>query len=102
MRKNTRLSSCVQLQYRVPERRSLGTRLDNAIMIDFFCIITKHLFVVLFAYVCRFQLTAKLCQEVLGGVVDGAIPLDDDTASVVRDTLGILTSKEIKLSSLRR
>ena len=51
---------------------------------------------------CRFQLTAKLCQEVLGGVVDGAIPLDDDSASVVRDTLSILTSKEIKLSSLRR
>ena len=52
--------------------------------------------------ICRFQLTAKLCQEVLGGVVDGAIPLDDDSASVVRDTLSILTSKEIKLSSLRR
>ena len=34
--------------------------------------------------------------------MDGAIPLDDDSASVVRDTLSILTSKEIKLSSLRR
>ena len=29
MRKNTRLSLHIQLQYCVPERRSLGTRLDQ-------------------------------------------------------------------------
>jgi len=35
-------------------------------------------------------------------VVDRAVPLDDESAGVVRDTLAILISKEIKLSSLRR
>jgi condensin-2 complex subunit D3 len=50
----------------------------------------------------RFQLTAKLCQEVLGGVVDKVILLDESSIPVIRDTLAILTSKEIKLSSLRR
>ncbi len=34
--------------------------------------------------------------------MDGAMPLDDDSAPVVRDTLAILTCREIKLSSLRR
>ena len=41
-------------------------------------------------------------QEVLGGLVDGAISLDDDGVGVVRDTLAILACKEIKLASLRR
>ena len=70
----------------------------------------------------RFQLTARLCQvqgrqhhlyvyvyqpfvhfqDILGGVVDGVIPLDDDSVGVVKDTLAILACKEIKLSSLRR
>ena len=40
--------------------------------------------------------------QVLGGLVDGVLPLDEDSASVVRDTLAILTCKEIKLTSLRR
>ncbi len=38
----------------------------------------------------------------LGGLVDGAIPLDNDSVGVVKDTLAILACKEIKLSSLRR
>ncbi len=38
----------------------------------------------------------------LGGLVDGAIPLDDNSVGVVKDTLAILACKEIKLSSLRR
>ena len=40
-------------------------------------------------------------QEVIGGLVDGAIPLDDGVG-VVKDTLAILASKEIKLTTLRR
>ena len=43
-----------------------------------------------------------LLQEILGGIVDEVIPLDDDSVGVVRDTLAVLKSKEIKLSSLRR
>ena len=34
--------------------------------------------------------------------MDGVIPLDDDGVGVVKDTLAILASKEIKLTSLRR
>ena len=43
-----------------------------------------------------------MLQDVLGGVVDGVIPLDDDSVGVVKDALAILACKEIKLSSLRR
>lgn len=50
----------------------------------------------------RFQLTAKLCHEVLGSVVDEIIPLDEDSVPIIKDTLMILSCKEIKLSSLRR
>ena len=41
-------------------------------------------------------------QEVIGGLVDGAIPLDDEGVGVIKDTLAILASKEIKLTTLRR
>lgn len=54
----------------------------------------------------HFQLTAKLCQEVLADFVDGKIPLegaslDKESAAhgVLLDTLKILGSKEIKVSS---
>ena len=40
--------------------------------------------------------------QVLGGVMDKVIPLNDSSIPVIQDTLAILTSKEIKLSSLRR
>ncbi|KAL5479917.1 hypothetical protein EMCRGX_G023519 [Ephydatia muelleri] len=51
----------------------------------------------------RFQLTAKLCQEVIGGIVDRAITVEGEDATwLVKDTLAILASKEIKLTSLRR
>ena len=43
------------------------------------------------------QITAKLCSDVLGAVVDGVLPLDDG-AAVVKDTLAILSSGDIKLS----
>ncbi|KAL5008695.1 hypothetical protein ScPMuIL_014276 [Solemya velum] len=49
----------------------------------------------------RFKVTAKICQEVLGAVVDGVMPLDEDSSALMQDALGILSSKEIKLSSLR-
>ena len=41
----------------------------------------------------RFQLTAKVVQEVLGGIVDGIIPLDSDTSALLQDALAILCSK---------
>ncbi|RMX45333.1 hypothetical protein pdam_00000748 [Pocillopora damicornis] len=49
----------------------------------------------------RFNLTGKLCQEVLGGFTDGDITLDSDSASVLKDALLILSSKNIKLSSMK-
>ena len=35
------------------------------------------------------------------GVVDGIIPLDEETSALLRDGLAILTCKEIKLASMR-
>ncbi|XP_069133274.1 condensin-2 complex subunit D3-L-like [Argopecten irradians] len=49
----------------------------------------------------RFQLTAKIVQEILEGVVDGIIPLNEDSGTLLQDALTILASKEIKLSSLK-
>ena len=40
--------------------------------------------------------------QVLGGVVDKTIPLNESSIPVIQDALAILTSKEIKLTSLRR
>ncbi|XP_071500786.1 condensin-2 complex subunit D3-L-like [Diadema antillarum] len=48
----------------------------------------------------RFKLTAKLIQEVLGAFVDGVLPLNEETSALLKDTLHILCSKEIKLASL--
>ncbi|XP_077978206.1 condensin-2 complex subunit D3-L-like [Glandiceps talaboti] len=50
----------------------------------------------------RFQLTAKLCQEILGGVVENVIPYDEDSCDLLKDALTVLASKEIKLKSLKR
>ncbi|KAK7500453.1 hypothetical protein BaRGS_00008360, partial [Batillaria attramentaria] len=49
----------------------------------------------------RFNLTAKISQEVLGAFVDGILPFDEDSHNLLQDTLAILSSKEIKLASLR-
>ncbi|KAI0221272.1 Condensin-2 complex subunit D3 [Lamellibrachia satsuma] len=49
----------------------------------------------------KFQLTGKLCSEVLAAVVDEVIPLDADTSTILQDTLSILSSKEIRLSSMQ-
>eukprot|EP00026_Physarum_polycephalum_P000676 Phypoly_transcript_00677.p1 GENE.Phypoly_transcript_00677~~Phypoly_transcript_00677.p1 ORF type:complete len:1381 (+),score=215.83 Phypoly_transcript_00677:207-4145(+) len=48
----------------------------------------------------KFQLTAKICQEVIGDLVDGKMALSQ-SADVLQDSLLILASKEIKLSSSR-
>lgn len=48
----------------------------------------------------KFNTTAKLCQDVLGGVVDGLISLDSPTASdLIQDTLEVLMSKDIKINN---
>lgn len=47
----------------------------------------------------RFSCSAKLCVDVLGAVIDGALPLDA-CQEVVRDALLVLACKEIQVSSL--
>jgi condensin-2 complex subunit D3 len=49
----------------------------------------------------RFQITSKLCEEILGAVADGALPLSE-SEDVLDDALFILASKEIKLSAVQR
>ncbi len=46
----------------------------------------------------KFNLTSKLCLEVLGGVVEGKMALQQ-AQHVLSDALSILTSKEIKLGA---
>jgi len=41
----------------------------------------------------KFGLSAKLCGEVLGPIVDGVIPLTTDADAVMQDTLVVLASK---------
>ncbi|XP_046375579.2 condensin-2 complex subunit D3-like isoform X1 [Haliotis rufescens] len=49
----------------------------------------------------RFQLSAKICQDILGSAVDGVLPLEGESTAILQDALAILGSKEIKLSSLK-
>ncbi|XP_059148534.1 condensin-2 complex subunit D3-like [Physella acuta] len=49
----------------------------------------------------RFKITAKTNKEILSAIVDKIIPLDADGASLLVDALAILSSKEIKLSTMR-
>ncbi|XP_037089796.1 condensin-2 complex subunit D3-like [Pollicipes pollicipes] len=49
----------------------------------------------------RFQTSHKLCQDILGDVVDGKIALGEASAPLLRDTLAILSCDEIKLQSLK-
>lgn len=44
----------------------------------------------------KFATAARLCSEVLSGFADGIIPLDS-ASEVLRDTLTILASKDIKV-----
>lgn len=45
----------------------------------------------------KFATAARLCQEILGGAADGALPLSE-CSEVVRDALRVLASKNIKVS----
>lgn len=49
---------------------------------------------------CFIQITARLCEEILGGVADGTLELHE-SEGVLGDALHILASKEIKLSAVR-
>uniref|UniRef100_T1IIB1 non-specific serine/threonine protein kinase n=1 Tax=Strigamia maritima TaxID=126957 RepID=T1IIB1_STRMM len=49
----------------------------------------------------RFQITAKIVQDILGGIVDGILALNENSEDIVRDALKILACDEIKLSTLR-
>jgi hypothetical protein len=49
---------------------------------------------------CFIQITARLCEEILGGVADGTLELQE-SEGVLGDALHILASKEIKLSAVR-
>eukprot|EP01119_Soliformovum_irregulare_P025524 TRINITY_DN9493_c0_g1_i1.p1 TRINITY_DN9493_c0_g1~~TRINITY_DN9493_c0_g1_i1.p1 ORF type:complete len:1075 (-),score=286.46 TRINITY_DN9493_c0_g1_i1:69-3293(-) len=49
----------------------------------------------------KFQTTAKICQEVLGGIVDGHLPLSGIN-ELLHDCFQILQSKEIKLKSSKK
>eukprot|EP00042_Codosiga_hollandica_P044945 m.449832 g.449832 ORF g.449832 m.449832 type:complete len:1359 (-) comp56904_c0_seq3:122-4198(-) len=48
----------------------------------------------------KLSIAQRLCQEILGGVVDGKLPLQS-FEDVLRDVFSILISKEIKLKSQR-
>ncbi|KAK6973017.1 Condensin-2 complex subunit D3 [Biomphalaria glabrata] len=49
----------------------------------------------------RFKITAKTNKEILSAVVDKVIPLDAEGSQILIDALAILSSREIKLSTLR-
>ena len=49
----------------------------------------------------RFQTTYRLCQDVLGGVVEGTLPINAATLPLLRDTFNCLSSEQIKLQSLK-
>uniref|UniRef100_A0A0B7B2K0 Condensin complex subunit 1 C-terminal domain-containing protein n=1 Tax=Arion vulgaris TaxID=1028688 RepID=A0A0B7B2K0_9EUPU len=49
----------------------------------------------------RFKITDKINKEILSAVADQMIPLDNEGSQILHDALAILSSKEIKLSTLR-
>eukprot|EP00051_Salpingoeca_urceolata_P018087 m.251934 g.251934 ORF g.251934 m.251934 type:complete len:323 (+) comp19118_c0_seq5:3387-4355(+) len=49
----------------------------------------------------KLHITQQLCQDVLGAVVDGALPLTEASHSLVQDALRILPAKELKFKSQR-
>ncbi|XP_064635825.1 condensin-2 complex subunit D3-L-like [Lineus longissimus] len=49
----------------------------------------------------RFNLSGKLVQDILGTMAEGDLVVDVDSSPLLQDTLAILASKEIKLSSMK-
>merc|ERR1719193_1946604 len=49
----------------------------------------------------RFQTTYRLCQDILGGVVEGAVSLSPASMALLQDTFYCLASDSIKLASLK-
>nr|XP_045590344.1 condensin-2 complex subunit D3-like [Procambarus clarkii] len=49
----------------------------------------------------RFTTTQRLCQDILGGIVNGRIKLTFTSQPMLEDTLTVLSSDEIKLASLK-
>ena len=49
----------------------------------------------------KFQITYKLCQDVLGGVVEDSIKLTPASYPLLKDTFHVLASDAIKLTSLK-
>ena len=49
----------------------------------------------------RFQTTYRLCQDVLGGVVEGGVQAGEASLALLKDTFQCLSSDHIKLQSLK-
>ena len=49
----------------------------------------------------RFQTTYRLCQDVLGGVVEGGVQAGEASLALLKDTFHCLSSDHIKLQSLK-
>ncbi|XP_078481505.1 condensin-2 complex subunit D3-L isoform X2 [Ciona intestinalis] len=49
----------------------------------------------------RINLTMKLCEDVLGAVVDKVIPLNKETQHILTDCLAVLCCREIRLKCLK-
>ncbi|XP_075420178.1 condensin-2 complex subunit D3 isoform X2 [Tenrec ecaudatus] len=49
----------------------------------------------------RFNMTSKICLNILASFVDGILPLDMEANELLSDTFEVLSSKEIKLLAMR-
>uniref|UniRef100_A0A8C1QFR6 Condensin-2 complex subunit D3 n=1 Tax=Cyprinus carpio TaxID=7962 RepID=A0A8C1QFR6_CYPCA len=48
----------------------------------------------------RFNITTKICQDILATFVDSELPLDSDGSELLADTFDILSLKEMKLTAM--
>ncbi|XP_065110750.1 condensin-2 complex subunit D3 isoform X2 [Paramisgurnus dabryanus] len=48
----------------------------------------------------RFNITTKLCQDILASFVDSDLPLDSDGSELLADTFDVLSLKEMKLTAM--
>lgn len=48
----------------------------------------------------RFNITSKICQDVLASFVDSELPLDSEGSELLADTFDILSLKEMKLTAM--